>query len=145
MPGLSGHGTAAPPLVGELAVTRHPDEDRFDDIDTRVHRVLARLDPDAAAAMQVQGRRELDRRAAARQHHTDVRDASHAVASAYFEKSGPAEAQAARQRIDRARAQLAAQPTRWAGREHMTPDQVEDWQHDAWPDLNQQRTQEDVR
>lgn len=125
------------------------DSSPVDDLERRVRAVLERLDPDTAAVMQVQGRRELDRRAAARQHHTDTRDASHAVASAYFEKSGPAEAQAARQRIDRARAQLAAQPTRWEGREHMTDDERAAWQREAWPDLAavpQQRTDdEDVR
>lgn len=125
-----------------------------DDIDARVHRVLERLDPEAAAVLQVQGRREFDRRAAARQHHADVRDASHAVHSAYFEKSGPAEAQAARQRIDRARAQLAAQSTRWEGREHMSDEERAAWLREAWPDhltdVPQQRTDnhdahEDVR
>lgn len=120
------------------------DPSPIDELDRRVRAVLARLDPDAAAVMQVQGRRELDRRAAARQHHADIRDASHAVAAAYFEQSGPAEAQAARQRIDRARAQLAAQPTRWEGREHMTDDDRAAWQREAWPDLPQQRTNDDT-
>lgn len=105
-----------------------------DELERRVRAVLERLDPDTAAVMEVQGRRELDRRAAARQHHADVRDASHAVASAYFEKSGPAEAQAARQRIDRARAQLAAHPTRWEGREHMSEDEQAAWHAQAWPE-----------
>ena len=126
------------------------DPSPVDELERRVRAVLARLEPDTAAVMEVQGRRELDRRAAARQHHADIRDASHAVHSAYYEKSGPAEAQAARQRIDRARAQLAAQPTRWEGQQHMTDDDIAAWQREAWPShldaqIPQQRTNEAVQ
>lgn len=137
---------------------RHPSRDWSDrdasftdwehDLDDRIHAILGRLSPGARVATAQEGRREFERRAADRQHRADMVDASHEVSAGYFARGGPAEAQAARQRIDRARQRAAQHPgSGWVGQEHMTDDELADWRAHAWPNdvqLPWQRTNDDV-
>lgn len=134
---------------------RHPSRDWSDKesaftdaLDQRVQAILTRLDPDTRTVMQVQGRREFERLADDRQRRIDARESSHEISEAMPVRDAWRGIGQPRSRAQEITAANRARDGDWPGREHMTDDEVAEWQHDAYPDLDEllpeQRTTDDA-
>lgn len=127
---------------------RGPHPDPRVELDRRVQRVLERLDPDAALVMRVQGRREFERMAEARQRRIDARKSSHDI-SAAMPVRDPMRLMGFPSRAERIAAANRPVDGQWPGRNHMTDTEHAAWIRDAWPDLDellpQQRDHDDAQ
>ena len=118
------------------------DPSPLDELDRRIKAILARLDPDTALVMRVQGRREMERLADARQRRIDARESSHAISEAMPVRDAWRGIGRPRSRAQEIEAANRPRDGQWEGRDHMTDDEWEAWQHDAWPDLDEQVPQQ---
>lgn len=118
------------------------DPSPLDELDRRIKAILARLDPDTRTVMKVQGRREFERLAELRQRRIDARESSQAISEAMPVRDawrGIGQRRSRAQEIESANRPREGQ---WEGRDHMTEQEFEAWQHDAWPDLDEQVPQQ---
>ena len=109
-----------------------------DDLDRRVRAVLERLDPDAAAVMRVQGKRQFEELAEMRQRRIDTRESSHAISEAIR----PLNKWRLMGHRPRTRAEEIAdanrpRPGQWPGRNNMTDEESAEWESRAWPGLDE--------
>lgn len=120
------------------------DPSPLDELDRRIKAILARLDPDTRTVMNVQGRREFERLADARQRRIDARESSHAISEAMPVRDAWRGIGQRRSRAQEIESANRVRDGDWPGREHMTDDELSEWEHDAYPDLDellpQQRT-----